>query len=194
MRQASIKRSTSETKISVEFVIDGTGRRSIVTGVPFLDHMLDLFAVHGVFDLNVQAQGDIHIDAHHTTEDVGICLGDAFRQAIGDAKGIHRYASECVPMDEALCQIAVDISNRPHLSFDVSYPCQKVGEFDVELVEEFLRAFVNNARVSMHINVLSGDNTHHIIESCFKAVGRALDQASQVDPRKTGVPSSKGVL
>lgn len=194
MRKAHIKRNTNETKVDLKFEIDGRGEGSIMTGIPFFDHMLDLFNHHGLFNLQLKVDGDIEVDYHHTVEDVGICLGQAFREALGDAKGITRYASGLTPMDEALCQMAIDISNRPHLSFDCDFPKTKVGTFDMELAEEFFHAFVNNARITLHIHVIRGRNLHHMIEACFKAFGFYLDKASQLDPRKGNVPSTKGVL
>ncbi|MBT5855693.1 imidazoleglycerol-phosphate dehydratase HisB [bacterium] len=193
-RQASISRDTKETQIQLDFTVDGDCKSDIKTGIGFLDHMLDLFTVHGLFDLKLRVNGDLEIDGHHTTEDVAICLGKALSEALNDSKGIHRYASGLIPMDEALCQIALDISGRPHLDFEGDFPKGKVGDFDVELVEEFFRAFVNNARVTLHINVLKGGNLHHMIEACFKAFGVILDRATQIDTRKKGVPSTKGVL
>jgi len=194
MRKASITRKTNETDITLDFAIDGAGTAIINTGIPFFDHMLNLFAKHGMFDLDLQMRGDIDIDYHHSVEDVGICLGQTFREALGNASGIQRYASGLIPMDEALCQMAVDISNRPVLVFDYAFPKTKIGTFDAELVEEFFQAFVSNARLSLHVKILAGSNLHHISESCFKALGIILDQATQIDPRKTGVPSTKGVL
>jgi len=193
-REATIERKTSETQISLSLNIDGPGKSLIQTGVPFLDHMLDLFSKHGLFILTVAANGDTHIDDHHTVEDIAICLGEAFKKALGNGKGITRYASVSVPMDEALCNIAMDISNRPCLSFNVDFPKTKVGTFDAELVEEFFNAFVNNARMSLHIDMVRGQNLHHIIESIFKAFGVCLDKATQIDPRKDDIPSTKGVL
>tara|TARA_B100001113_G_C21084984_1_gene611672 strand:- start:933 stop:1529 length:597 start_codon:yes stop_codon:yes gene_type:complete len=192
MRKAVIKRETSETKISLNFVIDGQGKRKIKTSIPFFDHMLDLFTKQGQFDLTVTAKGDLDIDAHHTVEDVGICLGLAIKESLGDCKGIQRYASGLIPMDEALCQMAIDICNRPTLVINSDLPKTKVGEFDVELVEEFFNALVNNARISLHIDILRGNNIHHIVESIFKAFGVILDQASRVTGNT--IPSTKGKL
>ena len=194
MRQAQISRKTSETQIDLKFAIDGSGQRQILTGIPFFDHMLDLFTKHGHFDLSLNVKGDIEIDYHHTVEDVGICLGEAFRQALGDSKGIVRYASGLIPMDECLCQLAVDLSNRPYLSFKADLGKTKVGSFDVELAEEFFRAFVMNARITLHLELLSGENLHHIIEACFKALGVVLDRSSMTDSRKNDIPSTKGTL
>lgn len=193
-RFASLARKTNETDISLEFAVDGSGVSQIETDVPFLNHMLDLFAKHGQFDLKVQATGDIDIDDHHTVEDIGICLGSALRQALGDKKGIKRYASVFVPMDEALAQVVLDISNRPHFEYRAAYPSQQVGSFQAELVHEFLWKFALEARITLHVIMHYGHNTHHMIEAIFKALGRALDEATSIDPRVTGVPSTKGVL
>ncbi len=194
-RQATLTRNTSETQIKLSLVIDGTGKSTINTGIGFFDHMLTLFSKHGLFDLNISMKGDLHIDAHHSVEDVGICLGQAFSEALGDFKGIQRYSSGLFPMDEALCQIAIDISNRPFLGFKAEFPKAKIGDFDSELVEEFFRAFTFNAKLNLHITLLAGDNLHHCAEACFKALGVALDHASRIDPRKADqVPSTKGVL
>jgi len=194
VRKASVKRHTNETKVDLDFTIDGKANANIDTGIPFFDHMLDLFTHHGMFDMTLKVKGDIEVDYHHTVEDVGICLGHAFREALGDAKGINRYASGLTPMDESLAQIALDISNRPHLSFECNLPKTKVGNFDVELAEEFFQAFVNNSRITLHMEIIRGKNLHHIIEACFKGLGRLLDSATQIDPRKKSVPSTKGVL
>jgi len=193
-RQASITRTTKETDIQLEFVIDGEGKAELETGVPFLTHMLDLFAKHGQFDLTIHAKGDIEIDDHHTTEDIGICLGQALREALGDKKGIKRYGNAFVPMDDALAQVVIDLSNRPHFEFRGEFPSQKVGTFDVELVHEFLWKLALEARMNLHVIVHYGRNTHHMIEAVFKALGRALDEATMVDPRVKGVPSTKGML
>lgn len=194
MRQSNITRNTNETQITLSLNIDGTGQASISTGVGFLDHMLHLWTVHGLFDLTVSATGDHHIDFHHTVEDVGICLGLAFREAIGSAKGIRRYSSRILPMDEALAQVAIDISNRIYFAFSPAMPKAKIGEFDAELVEEFWNAFVTNARITAHVHVTAGTNLHHIAEAVFKAMAVALDDATQIDPRKSEIPSTKGVL
>ncbi|OBR68852.1 imidazoleglycerol-phosphate dehydratase [Paenibacillus oryzae] len=194
IRSASIERKTNETDIKLTFAVDGSGKSKLETDVPFLNHMLDLFAQHGQFDLQVDAKGDIEIDDHHTVEDIGICLGDAFRKAVGDKRGIKRYASVFVPMDEALAQVVVDISNRPHFEYRAEYPSQQVGSFTVELVQEFLWKLALEARITLHVIVHYGQNTHHIIEAVFKALGRALDEATIIDPRVQGVPSTKGVL
>ncbi|NDC82484.1 imidazoleglycerol-phosphate dehydratase HisB [bacterium] len=194
-RSSNISRKTNETSIDLNFGIDGTGSADIKTGIGFLDHMLTLWSTHGKFDLTILATGDLHIDAHHTVEDIGICLGQAFRTALGTATGINRYASKTVPMDEALIEVAVDISNRIHLSFDVDLPKSKIGEFDTELIEEFLLAFVSNAKITLHLNLKKGRNLHHISESIFKGLGLTLDEATKIDQRITGqVPSTKGVL
>lgn len=194
MRQADIRRETAETKIELNFSIDGEGKAEINSGVGFLDHMLVLFTAHGLFDLKVNCDGDTEVDDHHTTEDIGIALGQAFAQAIGDKKGIYRYASVSIPMDEALATVHLDISGRPHLVYNVSGLKDKVGTFDTELVQEFFQGFVNHARVTLHINLEYGTNTHHMIEAIFKAFGRALDHASSINPRIKGVPSTKGLL
>lgn len=194
MRQASIARKTNETDITLSFAVDGEGKSELQTDVPFLDHMLDLFTKHGQFDLNVQAKGDIEIDYHHTVEDIAICLGQALREALGDKKGIKRYASVFVPMDEALGQVIIDISNRPHLEYRAEFPSANVGNFPVELFHEFFWKLALEARITLHIIVHYGRNTHHMIEAVFKALGRALDEATMIDPRVTGVPSTKGML
>lgn len=193
-RKATIERVTKETQIKLSLEIDGRGEAKICTSVPFLDHMLDLFARHGLFNLQVDARGDIDIDFHHTVEDIGIVLGQALKEALGDKKGIRRYGQATVPMDETLASVAVDISGRPYLVYHVSLPKVKIGEFDVELVREFFQAVANNLGANIHLNVMYGDNVHHIIEACFKAFARAMDQATQVDPRIEGVMSTKGKL
>ena len=195
MRQSKLERYTNETKIAVELNLDGTGKATIKTGVGFLDHMLDLFIKHGLFDGRIEADGDTWIDDHHTTEDIGIVLGQAFREALGDKKGIKRYGNAFVPMDDALAQVFVDCSNRPHLEYRVEPTLsEKVGTFDTELVHEFLWKFALEARINLHVIVPYGRNTHHIIEAIFKALARALDDAVQIDPRVQGVPSTKGLL
>ncbi|SOC40130.1 imidazoleglycerol-phosphate dehydratase HisB [Ureibacillus acetophenoni] len=194
-RYAKIDRNTNETKISVELDLDGEGKAEINTGVPFMDHMLDLFVKHGLFDSKIIANGDTHIDDHHTTEDLGIVLGQVIREALGDKKGIKRYGNAFVPMDDALAQVVVDCSNRPHLEYGVEPQLtQKVGTFDTELVHEFLWKFALEARMNVHVIVPYGHNTHHIIEAIFKALARAIDDAVQIDPRVKGVPSTKGLL
>ena len=195
MRVAEINRKTKETDIFLKLNIDGSGKSEIDTGVGFFDHMLTLFAAHGMFDLVVKCNGDLQVDAHHTVEDVGICLGQAFSEALGDMKGIKRYADKIVPMDESLVLVAVDISGRPHLSFDLPVPYGTVGNFDTELVNEFFYSFIRNAKMTLHIKKFNGLNTHHIIECCFKAFGRTLDEATMIDERRADVlPSTKGVL
>ena len=193
-RKSSIERITKETQIKLSLEIDGRGEAKVYTSVPFLDHMLDLFTRHGLFDLQVEAKGDIDIDFHHTVEDIGIVLGTAFREALGDKKGIRRYGQASVPMDETQASVAVDLSGRPYMVYNVKLPKVKIGEFDVELAREFFQAFANNAGANLHINVLYGDNVHHILEACFKGMARALDQATQLDPRIEGVLSTKGKL
>jgi imidazoleglycerol-phosphate dehydratase len=193
-RSATIERNTSETRIRLTLNIDGRGETSISSGVPFLDHMLNLFARHGLFDLSLEACGDTQIDFHHTVEDIGIVLGEAFKQALADKQGINRYGQVTVPMDESLAGVVVDISGRPYLVYNVDLPKAKVGDFDVELAQEFFQAFANHCGMNLHINLLYGDNLHHIIEACFKAVGRAMDMATRLDPRVEGVMSTKGVL
>lgn len=193
-RTARIERITKETSIKLSLAVDGSGEAKICTSVPFLDHMLNLFARHGLFDLEVEASGDIDIDFHHTVEDIGIVLGEAFKQALGEKKGIRRYGQATVPMDETLASVAVDISGRPYLVYHVTLPKVKIGEFDVELAREFFQAFVNNCGLNLHVNVMYGENVHHIIEACFKAFARAMDAATQIDPRVQGVMSTKGVL
>ncbi|AJY69337.1 MULTISPECIES: imidazoleglycerol-phosphate dehydratase HisB [Geobacter] len=193
-RKATIERVTKETQIKLSLEIDGTGEAKICTSVPFLDHMLDLFARHGLFNLQVDATGDIDIDFHHTVEDVGIVLGQALKEALGDKQGVRRYGQATVPMDETLAGVTVDVSGRPYLVYHVSLPKVKIGEFDVELVREFFQAVVNNLGANIHVNVMYGDNVHHIVEACFKAFARAMDQATQVDPRIQGVMSTKGKL
>ncbi|MED4269495.1 imidazoleglycerol-phosphate dehydratase HisB [Geobacillus stearothermophilus] len=193
-REAMIARTTNETSIELRLAIDGEGKAELETGVPFLTHMLDLFAKHGQFDLRIDAKGDTHIDDHHTTEDIGICLGQAIKEALGDKKGIKRYGNAFVPMDDALAQVVIDLSNRPHFEFRGEFPAAKVGAFDVELVHEFLWKLALEARMNLHVIVHYGRNTHHMIEAVFKALGRALDEATMIDPRVKGVPSTKGML
>lgn len=193
-RKVEIERKTRETKIGLTLDLDGSGQHSITTGIPFFDHMLTLFAMHGFFDLKVQAEGDIGVDFHHTVEDVGICLGDGFKEAMGDGKGLRRYGNAMVPMDETLVTVAVDLSMRPYLVYNPGLKRRKIGVFDVDLVEEFYRAFVNRGGITLHIKTMYGRNSHHIIEAIFKGVGRALDMACSVDSRITGVMSTKGTL
>jgi imidazoleglycerol-phosphate dehydratase len=195
MRTASISRKTKETDIAVTVALDGTGTFQIETGVGFLDHMLEQLSRHSLINMTVAAKGDIHIDFHHTAEDVGIALGQALRQALGDMTGITRYADCHLAMDEALTRCALDVSGRPFLVWDVTFPRDKIGDFDTELFEEFFRAFAMNAGITLHIANLHGSNCHHIAETCFKAVARALRQAIEPDPRQAGrVPSTKGQL
>lgn len=194
-RQAKIERKTNETRIVVEVDVDGSGRASLATGIPFLDHMLDQVARHGMIDLTVRAEGDLHIDAHHTVEDVGITFGQALAQALGDKRGIRRYGHAYVPLDEALSRVVLDCSGRPGLEFHVEFPRARVGDFDVDLSIEFFRGFANHALVTLHIDTLRGRNTHHIMETVFKAFGRALRMAIETDPRLgSAVPSTKGSL
>ena len=193
-RTASIDRSTKETAIKVNLTLDGSGRHEIATGVAFFDHMLTQIARHGFFDLSIQARGDLEVDAHHTVEDVGICLGEAFRQALGDKAGVRRYGRGTMPMHEALAAVVLDFSGRPYLVWHVDLPKAQVGSFDLELVQEFFTAFCNHAGANIHVNLAYGDNLHHIVEAVFKALARALDEATQLDPRVQGVLSSKGAL
>ncbi len=195
MRNNEIIRKTGETDIALKIEIDGTGKSEIDTGCGFLDHMLELFAHHGRFDLSVKCVGDVNVDYHHTAEDIGICLGDAFKAALGEARGIIRYGDIILPMDEALVMVAVDVSGRSVLNYGLDIPTQKVGDFDTELVEEFFVAFVRRAGITLHIKQLDGKNSHHIIEGAFKGVARALAKAVETDPRFAGeVSSTKGVL
>lgn len=195
VRTATVSRATKETDVQVSLNLDGQGRCGAQTGVPFLDHMLDQIASHGLIDLDVRATGDVHIDDHHTNEDVGITLGMALAKALGDRKGIHRFGHFVAPLDEALVQVALDFSGRPHLSYGLQIPTQRVGTYDTQLVREFFVAVVNHAQITLHIRQLDGINSHHIIEATFKAFARALRMAVEVDPRRGGaIPSSKGVL
>ncbi|NMG35287.1 imidazoleglycerol-phosphate dehydratase HisB [Azoarcus sp. TTM-91] len=195
MRQADVKRDTLETRISVRIDLDGTGKATLATGVPFLDHMLDQIARHGAIDLDVKAEGDVHIDDHHTVEDVGITMGQAFARALGDKKGIRRYGHSYVPLDEALSRVVVDFSGRPGLHYFVEYTRARIGNFDVDLAREFFQGFVNHAGVTLHIDNLRGDNAHHQCETIFKAFGRALRMAAERDERALGaIPSTKGAL
>ena len=194
-RKVSVDRSTKETEISVSLDLDGKGVADLQVGVPFLEHMLDQIARHGMFDLDIRAQGDLAIDAHHTVEDVGITLGQAFKQAVGDKQGIRRYGQAYVPLDEALSRVVLDLSGRPGLVYFVEYPRARVGEFDVDLLREFFQGFVNHAMVTLHIDNIRGKNSHHIAETIFKAFGRALRAAVELDPRMAGIlPSTKGSL
>ena len=195
MREAEIIRRTAETDISLSLKLDGTGKSDIDTGCGFLNHMLTLFAKHGRFDLNVKCLGDTDVDDHHSVEDIGICLGQAFSEALGDMGGINRYAHIVLPMDEALLLVAVDVSGRAHLSYEVDIPTQKIGTFDTELVKEFWLGFVRKANVTLHIRKLAGENSHHIVEGMFKSAARTLRAACAVDPSLNGeIPSTKGVL
>jgi imidazoleglycerol-phosphate dehydratase len=195
MRTGKITRATKETEVMLSVNLDGTGRADVATGIGFLDHMLELLARHARFDVSVKANGDLHVDHHHTTEDVGIVLGQAVKQALGDMRGITRYADLHMPMDETLSRVAIDISGRPVLVFRVDFPRDKIGEFDVDLVREFFQAFATNAGVTLHVETLYGDNSHHVAESCFKGLARALRLAVAIDPAaKDEVPSTKGSL
>ncbi len=193
-RTATIERRTRETEITLSLNLDGKGSYDIETGIPFLDHMLELFAKHGVFDLKIAATGDTNVDDHHTVEDIGMCLGDAVGQALGDKKGIVRYGFFMLPMDEALAEVALDLSGRPFVVFDVAWEQEKIKTFDVSLVEEFWRGFGTRAQANLHIRVKSGKDAHHVSEAIFKAVARALDCAVRIDPRRSDVPSTKGTL
>jgi imidazoleglycerol-phosphate dehydratase len=193
-RLAEISRKTRETQIAVQLRIDGSGRSEIKTGVPFLDHMLDSFARHGFFDLTIEASGDLHIDEHHTVEDVGIVLGRAFRQSLGDRSGIRRFGEATVPLDEASCTAVVDISGRVYLAYNIEIKQERVGNFQTVLVQDFMKALADETGMNLHLNVHSGRNPHHIIEAAFKALARAMDQATAVEPRLSGVLSTKGTL
>ena len=194
-RQASVERDTLETQIKVKVNLDGTGECKLDTGVPFLEHMLDQVARHGLIDLEIEAKGDLHIDAHHTVEDIGITLGQAFSKAVGDKKGIVRYGHAYVPLDEALSRVVIDFSGRPGMEYNVEFKRASIGDFDVDLFHEFFQGFINHANVTLHIDNLSGDNAHHIAETVFKAFGRAVRMALAEDPRMQGVmPSTKGSL
>ena len=194
MREAEVRRKTKETDVRVRIGLDGNGRSEVSTGVSFLDHMLELFARHGLFDLEVECRGDLEIDDHHSVEDIAITLGQAFAQALGDKQGIARYGSALVPMDEALCRAVVDLSGRFYLVYEVETRRQQIGNFSVELAEHFWRSFAEAARCNLHLDCLRGRNTHHILEGTFKAAARALRQAVERDPRVVGVPSTKGIL
>ena len=195
MRIAEIKRNTLETQITAAINLDGTGMSKLDSGLGFLDHMLDQIARHGMMDISIAAQGDLHIDAHHTVEDIGITLGQAFAQAIGDKKGVRRYGHAYVPLDEALSRVVLDLSGRPGLEFQVPFTRARIGDFDVDLIHEFFQGFVNHAQVTLHIDNLRGHNAHHQAETIFKAYGRALRMAVEADPRMAGImPSTKGAL
>ena len=195
MRKASINRKTKETSIKVEVNLDGTGKSKIATGIGFLDHMMEQISKHSLIDINLEAKGDLHIDLHHTTEDSGIAFGEALKKALGDKKGIKRYASSTIPMDETLSRVSLDLSNRPYLVWNVKLSVEKLGEMDTELFKEWYHAFAQSAGITLHVENLYGDNSHHIIESCYKALARALRDAVQVDPRAEGIiPSTKGTI
>ena len=194
MRKARLERNTRETKIKVELDLDGTGRNSISTGIPFLNHMMEIFSRHSLIDLDISAVGDLDVDDHHTVEDLGLVLGTCIDQALGDRRGIRRYGFMLLPMDESLCQVAVDLGGRPFMVFNVNNARKKIKTFDVRLVEEFFRALMTQARMNLHVNHLYGDEVHHAYESVFKAFARAMRMAVEIDPREGGVPSSKGVI
>ena len=193
-RRAEVKRETKETEVILKLDLDGSGRHLIETKIPFFDHMLSLLAYHSSIDLSLKAKGDIGVDAHHTVEDVGICIGDSVRKALGESKGIRRYGMALIPMDETLASVALDLSMRPCLVFQMKLKRSKIGTFDPELVEEFFKALCNHARMTLHINLLYGRNSHHMVEAVFKGFGRALREAVSLDPRSNRVPSTKGVL
>ena len=195
MRKAEVSRNTLETQIVASINLDGTGASQLASGLGFLDHMIDQIARHGMMDISIEANGDLHIDAHHTVEDVGITLGQAFAKAVGDKKGLRRYGHSYVPLDEALSRVALDLSGRPGLEFGVEFKRARIGDFDVDLIHEFFQGFVNHALVTLHIDNLRGDNAHHQAETIFKAFGRALRMAAELDPRMAGImPSTKGTL
>lgn len=194
-RTARVERNTNETRISASVDLDGTGTYDVATGIGFLDHMLEQLSRHSLIDLTVRAEGDLHIDAHHTTEDSGYAVGSAVAQALGERRGIARYGSCLLPMDEALTRVAIDLSGRPYLSWDVAFPTQKVGDYDTELFKEWFRAFAQASGATLHVDNLKGENSHHIVETCFKGLARALRAAVEIDPRKAdAVPSTKGAL
>lgn len=193
-RETSIKRKTNETDIELYLCIDGCGKTGINTGIGFLDHMLNLTAKHGFMDMELKCRGDLHVDNHHTVEDIGIVFGKAFKECLGDKNGITRYSTVFMPMDDALSMASIDISGRPHLTFNAAFKREYAGNFETELIAEFFRAFVNNAGVTLHINLLYGENTHHIVESIFKGFGKALDESTKVQERINGVLSTKGIL
>ena len=195
MREAKVARKTTETDIEVALNLDGTGKYDIQTGIGFLDHMLESLARHSLVDLKVRAEGDLHIDFHHTTEDTGIAIGDAVHKALGDRRGIRRYASSMIPMDETLSRVSIDVSDRPYLIWKVDFSKPKLGEMDTELFKEWFQAFAQNARITLHVENIYGENNHHIVESCFKALARALRDAIETDPRAAdSIPSTKGTL
>jgi len=193
-RTATIERTTKETSIKLSLDLDGTGKSQLDSGIPFLDHMLEQIARHGLIDLIIDAKGDLEIDAHHTVEDIGICLGEALREAIGDKRGIVRYGHGYVPLDEALSRVVLDLSGRPGMEYNIAFPKETVGGFDIELFKEFFQAVSNHGRITLHIDTIRGNNNHHIIETVFKAFGRALRMAVESDPRVDDVPSTKGAL
>ena len=193
-RKAEVTRKTKETEIVLKLNLDGSGKHSVRTGIPFFDHMLSLLTYHGGIDLSLKAKGDLGVDSHHTVEDVGICLGDGIRKALGDAKGIQRYGAASVPMDETLASVTVDYSMRPYLVFHMKLRRSRIGSFELELVEEFFKALTTHARMTLHINLLYGKNSHHMVEAVFKGFGRALRGAVALDPRTGKVPSTKGIL
>jgi len=193
-RSSRIERRTKETNVKVAIELDGTGEAEITTSIPFLDHMLDLFARHSLFNLNIAAEGDLEVDSHHTVEDIGISLGQALKKALGDKRGIRRYGDILLPMDEALVLTAVDISGRAYLAYDIDLQIEVIGNYDTSLTVEFMQALVNNAELALHVQMLRGGNAHHVTEAVFKGLGRALDQATSLDPRVSGVPSTKGKL
>lgn len=195
MREAKVARKTTETDIEVAVNLDGTGKYDVETGIGFLDHMLEIFSRHSLIDLNVRAKGDLHIDFHHTTEDTGIAIGEAVHKALSDRRGIRRYASAMIPMDETLSRVSIDVSDRPYLIWKVDFSKPKLGEMDTELFKEWFQAFAQNARVTLHVENVYGENNHHIVESCFKALARALRDATETDPRAAdSIPSTKGTL
>lgn len=195
MREAKVARKTTETDIEVAVNLDGTGTYDVETGIGFLDHMLEIFSRHSLIDLKVRAKGDLHIDFHHTTEDSGIAIGEAVHQALSDRRGIRRYASAMIPMDETLSRVSIDVSDRPYLIWKVAFSKPKLGEMDTELFKEWFQAFAQNARVTLHVENIYGENNHHIVESCFKALARALREATETDPRAAdSIPSTKGTL
>lgn len=193
-RQASITRTTKETDIRLSLILDGTGKTELNSSIPFLDHMLEQISRHGLIDLSVDAKGDRQIDDHHTVEDIGICLGEALRDALGDKAGVRRYGHAYVPLDEALSRVVLDLSGRPGLQYHIDFPRERVGDFDIDLFREFFQAVCNHARITLHIDAIRGANNHHIIETVFKAFGRALRMAVEPDPRQSGIPSTKGAL
>lgn len=193
-RKAKSSRKTKETEISVELDLDGNGTAEIQTGIPFFNHMLEIFTRHGLFDLKIRAQGDIEVDYHHTVEDVGLVLGQAFKDGLGDKQGIARFGDASVPLDETLAEVVVDLSGRPFLSYNVKIRPGRVGDFDTDLPHEFFQAFANQLGMNLHINLVQGENPHHIIEACFKALARAMEKATRVNPRIKGVMSTKGSL